>query len=90
MPQFQQHVVGYIDDVVDRALTHGLESALEPLGRGANLDAAHDAADIARAIVWCLDIDPHIFCDGWATFSHLDVGKTEGIASECVDLAGNA
>ena len=90
VPQFQQHVVGDIDDVVDRALTHGLQSALEPLGRGTNLDAAHDAAGVARAIIWCLDVDPHVFCGGRSAFGHLCVGKTEGVASECVDLAGNA
>ena len=90
MPQFAQYVVGDIDDVVDRALTHGVEPALEPLGRRADLNAAHDAADVARAVVWGLDVDPHVLLSRRSAFGDLCVGRAQEAAGECVDLAGNA
>ena len=71
MPQFAQYVVGDIDDVVDRALPHGVEPVLEPLGRRADRNAAHDAADVARAVVWGLDVDTHLFFGGRSAFENL-------------------
>ena len=51
------HVVGDIDDVVVRAHAQGVEALDHPVGRGTNLDVAHDAGDVAvaQALVGNLD-----------------------------------
>jgi hypothetical protein len=45
---FQQHVVGDVDDVVDRWHAQRRQTPLHPIGAGGDLDAANEAGGIAR------------------------------------------
>ena len=54
---FVQHVVGDIDDVIDRALTSGLDGVLEPTRTGAYLDPLNADCSIVRAGLGGADLD---------------------------------
>ncbi len=52
---FEHHVVADIDDVVDRAQTHGGEATLDKLGRRAYLHAGDHGGGVERAVLRCFD-----------------------------------
>ncbi len=51
MAEFEQDVVGDVDDVIDRAQAAGLEAAAQPERALADLHALDEAAGVARALV---------------------------------------
>ncbi len=59
----QHHVVGDVDDVVDRALAGRRQPGLQPRRRGADLDVGEDARGEARAEVGDLDGDRGVVLD---------------------------
>ena len=57
LASFVQHVIGHIDDVVDRALASRLNGILEPLRAGADLDAFDTRRGVVRADFGGFDFD---------------------------------
>ena len=58
----EHHIVGDVDDVVDRAGTGSSHAAGQPVGAGADLDVLHDAGRIAAAHLGIIDGDVHEVC----------------------------
>ena len=90
LTQFLEHVVGDVDDVVDRPLADRLQTALQPLGRRADADVANDATDVARTALWILDIDGYGGGRGLPGFGHGARGHAEFGAGESSHLPGDA
>ena len=85
----QHHQVGDVHDVVDRPETSTLESALEPTGRGADLEA-REGGQTEQAAVFdaVLNIGAHRQCLG--ADHRCCGGQVEGCPSQCSHLAGDA
>jgi len=55
LAEFEEHVVGDIDDVVDRPKADGLKPANHPRGAGADLHVSDDSGGVVRAEVRRVD-----------------------------------
>src|ERR1700687_732032 len=83
--EFEHHVVGGIDDIVDAGDAGGFEAVFEPLRRGLNFRAANHAGGEAAAKLGRLDLDAGSvanFCGG--TFLRL---RRNGLQRELVNGA---
>ena len=86
----EHDVIGDVDDVVDGPDAGGFETALHPVGGGADLDALEDAGAVAGAVGGVLDVDAGLGGDVAALLAEGDVGEAEGRAGEGGDFAGDA
>jgi hypothetical protein len=92
--QFEGDVVGDIDNIVDGALADGFEGSAEPVGAGADLDAADEPGGEERAAVGDAVVQVQVVAQGPAGAGQVDGGEAEGAGGLGVagggDLAGDA
>ena len=89
LAEFEHHVVGYVDHVVDRPLPYFGEGFRQPLGRRTDLDAADDRRGVPWTKVWVFHNDsgerPDFLIARWV----VGAGLAQFGAGECRDLPGH-
>ena len=83
------HIVGDINDVVDRTDSVGSQSSLHPYGRGSDLDIFYDSRAVTRAEVGILYDNFHIVVNVFAVSGSGDNGRFELFVEGSCCLTGN-
>ncbi len=86
----EHHIIGGIDDVVDRAHPDQPKATLDPVGAGTYFHPFDQAQYKARIKLWMMNLEPYSPLKGWTAPRHLVRWLLQlGICKSC-DLARNS
>ncbi len=87
LAELEQHGVGHVDDVVDRAETRRLEARTQGVGGRRDAHAPHHATHVVEAAVAGVDADPDRVGGGRARFLDGAGGQPQRASEQRRDLA---